>query len=522
MMRTWNSLFFCLMAMAFVLPLTAQLPALIPQPESVVIRSGILNISTGLFVADAIPPEAGKGLRYMMQAGNIDAKVKVKKKPALRLFLERKQKPDAYRMACDSSGITIAASSESGFFYACQTLNQLLALYPAGNIPFFQMEDRPAFSWRGLHLDVCRHFFPAAEVKKILRVMSFYKLNVFHWHLSDDQGWRIEISRYPELQKISSQRNETLVGHASARPPVRDGRPHGGFYTKDEIRSVVAFADSLGIAIVPEIEMPGHAQAAIAAYPWLGVTGKNPGVWTDWGVSSYIMAPKDSVFQFLETVLAEVIDLFPSKYIHIGGDEAIKDQWKASPQIQKQMKDLGLKDEHELQSWFIRRVEKYVNSRGRQIIGWDEILEGGLAPNAAVMSWRGESGGMEAARMKHPVVMSPGSPLYFDHYQSDDRGKEPLAIGGLNTLEKVYQYHPLPARLEEEARPYILGAQANLWTEYIADSHHLEYMAFPRALALAESCWASKEKKDYAGFLSRLESHRKILRDFGVHFRDWK
>lgn len=514
---------FLFVLLCFRLPAQTASPGLIPQPAQIEIQAGFIQLSEGLLFPENMPQEAKKAWSYLQYAANFGQYRRTGKgKAAFRFVSDKKLHPDNYLLRCDSSGITLTASSEKAFFYACQTLNQLMVLHPSGKLPLFQIDDRPAFSWRGLHLDVCRHFFSVAEVKKILRVMSFYKLNVFHWHLTDDQGWRIEISSYPELTRVGSRRKETRVGHAASGPPIRDGIPHGGFYSKEDIRSVVAFADSLGIMVVPEIEMPGHAQAAIAAYPWLGVHGKNPGVWTDWGVSPHILAPSDSVFQFLEAVLGEVIELFPSGYIHIGGDEAIKDQWKSSPRIQKQIRDLGLKDEHELQSWFIRRIEKFVNSKGRQIIGWDEILEGGLAPNAAVMSWRGETGGMEAARLKHPVVMSPGSPLYFDHYQSKDMGTEPLAIGGLNTLEMVYQYHPVPEKLEEAARPYILGAQGNLWTEYIADASQLEYMAFPRALALAEVCWTKKEKKNFPGFLKRLEDHRKILRNFGVQFKNWK
>jgi hexosaminidase len=493
---------------------------LIPSPEKVQFFEGTFSIGNGICIKDTVFREAKKGINYLKNASLIHFNENAKS-PFLYLKKNVKLEPGQYLLRSTRNGIELESGDEAGFFYGCQTLAQLAVLSNPSAFPFFQIEDKPQFQWRGLHLDVVRHFFPVAEVKKILRVMSLYKLNVFHWHLTDDQGWRIEISGYPELQRISSRRNETLIGHAASRPPVRDGQPHVGFYSKEEIRAVVAFADSLGITIVPEIEMPGHAQAAIAAYPWLGVTGKNPGVWTDWGVSPYLYAPSDSVFLFLGDVLNEVMDLFPSRYIHIGGDEAIKDQWKSSKLIQNQIKSLGLKDEHELQSWFIRRIEKIVNARSRQIIGWDEILEGGLAPNAAVMSWRGEAGGIEAAKQKHYVVMSPGSPLYFDHYQSQDPG-EPLAIGGLNTLEKVYSYFPLPPSLNNEEKKYILGAQANLWTEYISSASHLEYMIFPRALALAEACWIRKENKNYADFLIRLEEHRRILKQYGLNFREWK
>ena len=499
-----------------LIPLPAEIRT---DPRS---PNGHLQTSDGLFFKEDIPAEAMKAMTYLRAYGSfISTRQTDQRLPVLSFLKNNQLLPGQYRLHCSAAGIKLFASSAEGFFYACQTLVQLQQLYPNGKIPFAEITDRPTFSWRGLHLDVCRHYFPVEEVKRILRVMSLYKLNVFHWHLTDDQGWRIEIPGYQNLKQIASRRKETLIGHASANPPQRDGIPHEGFYTGDQIRSVVAFADSLGITIVPEIEMPGHAQAAIAAYPWLGVKGENPGVWTDWGVSPWILSPKDSVFTFLEDVLGTVMDLFPFKYIHIGGDEATKDHWKSSPAVQRKIRELGLKDEHELQSWFIRRIEKFVNARGRQIIGWDEILEGGLAPNAGVMSWRGEAGGIEAAGMKHPVVMSPGKPLYFDHYQSDKPG-EPLAIGGLNTLENVYNYHPLPAGLSEETQKYILGAQANLWTEYIATASHLEYMAFPRALALAEACWLGKDKKNYVSFLSRLDAHRNILKGLGVNFREWK
>jgi len=500
----------------------AQRLDLIPAPNELQVSEGKLDLNKGLSLKNEIPQEARKAHRYLLFATGAGSLFSQRNPVySFRFVKEPSLSGDGFRLASDESGIKIEASSENGFFYACQSLAQLLEVYGSGKFPQFRIQDAPAFNWRGLHLDVSRHFFPVAEIKKMLRTMSLYKLNVFHWHLTDDQGWRIEIKGYPELCKTGSRRKETLVGHAAARPEIMDGVEYGGYYTQEEIRSVVAFADTLGITIVPEIEMPGHSQAAVTAYPWLGVTGKNPGVWTKWGVSPFILAPKDSVFTFLENVLSEVMELFPSKYIHIGGDEATKEHWMESEQVQKKIRELGLKDEHELQSWFIQRIEKFVNAKGRQIIGWDEILEGGLAPNAAVMSWRGETGGIQAAKMKHPVVMSPGNPLYFDHYQSE-KSSEPLAIGGLNTLEKVYAYHPLPESLNAEEKKYILGAQANLWTEYIPTESHLEYMAFPRAMALAEACWTAKEKKNYPDFLSRLESHRSLWRRMVVNYREWK
>lgn len=509
------------------LRLSAQSIPLIPAPAKIRLDTGNYIKLSRLEFAMEIREKAQKGYRYFdwVTGGRYRQKSKT---PNMGIYLfDGENMPEgAFRMECsrkdDQFGrITIKAASESGFRHAFQVLYQLMELYDHQRLPCFEIEDAPAFSWRGLHLDVSRHFFEVAEIKKLLRVMSFYRLNVFHWHLTDDQGWRIEIKRYPELCRAGSLRKETLIGHASASPEVFDKTEYAGYYTQREIKLLVAFADSLGITIVPEIEMPGHSQAAVTAYPWLGPTGKKPGVWTKWGVSPWILAPKDSVFTFLEHVLTEVMELFPSKYIHIGGDEATKEQWIASPEVQKKIRSLGLKDEHELQSWFIRRIEQFVNGKGRQIIGWDEILEGGLAPNAAVMSWRGEAGGLEAAAMKHPVVMSPGKPLYFDHYQSDP-GLEPLAIGGLNSLEAVYSYHPLPAGIPQESKSYIMGAQANLWTEYIQNASHLEYMAFPRALALAEACWSGKERKNYSDFLNRLESHRQLLKKFGVNFREWR
>jgi len=354
-----------------------------------------------------------------------------------------------------------------------------------------------------MHLDVCRHFFTVEEVKTYLDIMALHKLNRFHWHLTEDQGWRIEIKQFPRLTEIGSQRKETVIGKNTGE---YDGTPHGGYYTQEGIREVVDYARDRHITVVPEIEMPGHSLAALAAYPELGCTGGPYEVATTWGVFEDVYcAGNQKTMAFLKQVLDEVITLFPSKYIHIGGDECPKTRWENCSRCQKRMRLEGLADEHELQSWFIQEIEHYLNEKGRQIIGWDEIMEGGLAENAAVMSWRGESGGIKAAKSKHYVVMSPNGTCYFDHYQHPDTENEPFAIGGLTTLEDVYNYEPIPAGLTEEEREYIMGAQANLWTEYIPDEDHLQYMMLPRAAALSEVVWSEKEDKDYAEFLTRLD-----------------
>lgn len=349
--------------------------------------------------------------------------------------------------------------------------------------------------------------------------MAMYKLNTFHWHLTEDQGWRLEINQYPKLAEISSWRDETVVGHAS-RSKVYDGIGYGGFYTQKQVKEIVQYATDRFITVVPEIEMPGHSTAVLAAYPELGCTGGPYNVVTTWGVHKDVFcAGKEETFKFLQNVLDEVCELFPSKYIHIGGDECPKDRWKECPDCQKRIKDNGLKDEHELQSYFIKRIEKYLNSKGRQIIGWDEILEGGLAPGASVMSWRGIKGGIEAAKQKHNVVMTPGSHMYFDHYQSKITDKEPLAIGGYLPLDVVYSYEPIPEELSADEQKYIMGAQANVWTEYIATTKYAEYMLFPRVCALAEVVWTPKEKKDFTDFSKRMDTEYLRLYRYGINYR---
>jgi hexosaminidase len=430
--------------------------------------------------------------------------------------------------------VSIRALQPAGLFYGTQTLLQLLPpeIYSAGpvdrewTLPAVAIRDYPRFGWRGLHLDVSRHFMPKEDVLKLIDVMASLKLNVFHWHLTDDQGWRIEIRKYPRLTEIGARRDATLVGHNrdNRENPQFDGVPHGGFYTQDEIREVVAYAAERFITIVPEIDMPGHMQAAIAAYPELGCTGEQVGVRKRWGISEYILNPEDSTVQFCKDVLAEVMELFPSTFIHIGGDEARKTQWEASERIQQLREERGLEDMHAMQSWFIRQIDDFLVASGRRLIGWDEIAEGGLAANAAVMWWRGKKQtgreiALSAIREGHDVVVASNSHLYFDYYQSRDKEREPLAIGGFLPLEKVYAFEPVIEGLTEAEAGHVLGAQGQLWREYLPTTASVEYMAFPRACALAELVWLPREQKDYPGFMERIKVQERRFDAAGVHYR---
>ena len=432
------------------------------------------------------------------------------------------EKEGTYTLTIAPEGIEISASTGAGLFYGLQSLRQLFEAEDTERpssvrIPAITIVDTPRFSWRGLHLDVSRHFQPVSFVKTYIDLMSRYKLNTFHWHLTDDQGWRIAIARYPRLTSVGGCRQETMV-EKHFEPYVGDGTPHCGSYTQAEIRDVVRYAAERYVTVVPEIEMPGHAKAALAAYPELACTPGPFEVRTTWGVDEDVFCPHEATFTFLENVLTEVIDLFPGRYIHVGGDEVPKTRWKASPVAQEIIRREGLKDEEELQSWFIRRIERFLVSKNRRLIGWDEILEGGLAPEATVMSWRGTSGGIAAARQDHDVVMTPNSHLYFDYYQGDARF-EPLAIGGLVTLERVYSYEPVPDSLTAEQSKHILGAQANLWTEYLKTPQSVEYMLWPRALALAELTWSSREARDWQSFQARLPGALRSLGRLGVAYR---
>lgn len=424
---------------------------------------------------------------------------------------------EGYTLNIKPNSIKISANKPAGLFYGVQTLIQILNFDTKKNkIPSLNIEDYPRFKYRGLHLDVGRHFSTPEFVKKYIDLMSQFKFNRFHWHLTEDQGWRIEIKKYPKLTEIGAWRDSTMTGRYRDVPRRFDYTKQGGFYTQDEVRDIVKYAADRYVTIVPEIELPGHSQAALAAYPELACTDGPFNVLPIWGISNEIYCPKEETFKFLEDVLTEVIDLFPGEYIHIGGDEAPKLRWKESKICQDLIKKEGLKDEHELQSYFIQRIEKFVNSKGRKIIGWDEILEGGLAPNAAVMSWRGEIGGIKAAKQKHFVVMTPGDYCYFDHYQSLDPN-EPLAIGGFTPIDKVYSYNPIPEELSDEEAKYIMGAQANLWTEYLPTPELREYMVYPRALALAEVVWTPQDKRDYKDFIRRLLPNQENLATKGIN-----
>ncbi len=428
------------------------------------------------------------------------------------------EKPEAYQLKVNAEGVVISGASEAGVFYGIQTLRKSIPVLE-NSTPVLSY---PRFDYRGAHFDVSRHFFTVEEVKSFIDMMALHNMNRLHWHITDDQGWRIEIKKYPLLTEIGSQRKETVIGHNSGE---YDGKPYGGFYTQEEAREIVAYAAERYITVVPEIDLPGHMQAALAAYPQLGCMGGPYDVWTIWGVSDNVLcAGNDSVLTFIDDVLAEIIDIFPSEYIHIGGDECPKVKWKSCSKCQARIKALGIKsdDKHSkeeyLQSFIINHGEKFLNAHGRQMIGWDETLEGGLAPNATVMSWRGEGGGIEAAKQHHDVIMTPNTYLYFDYYQTKDTENEPMAIGGYLPLERVYSYEPMPRSLTQEEQKYIVGVQANHWTEYIPTFSQLQYMALPRWAALCEIQWSQADKKDYQNFLTRLPQLISLYQTEGYNY----
>jgi hexosaminidase len=427
---------------------------------------------------------------------------------------------EGYELEVTRRGVRLEAPGPAGVFYGLQTLGQLLrpgVSAGAPTIPRVDIDDQPRFEYRGMHLDVGRHFFPVSFVKRYIDLLAAYKMNVFHWHLTEDQGWRLEIQAYPRLTEVGSCREETIL-EKNFDPYVGDGEEHCGFYTQDEVREIVEYAGQRFVTVLPEIEMPGHSVAALAAYPELACTEGPFQVSTRWGVTRDIYCPKEETFDFLQDVLSETMALFPSRYIHIGGDEAPKTAWEESDLAQEVIQREGLADEEELQSWFIRRIEAFLNANGRRLIGWDEILEGGLAPNATVMSWRGMAGGIQAAQEGHDVVMTPTGYAYLDFYQGDTL-QEPLAIGGFTPLEQVYAFEPVPPELSPAQAVHVLGAQGNVWTEYMKTTDHVEYMVLPRMLALSEVAWTPGDQREWSGFLARLAPQLSRLDAAGVNFR---
>lgn len=501
-----------------------QQVAIIPQPNNITTQDGyfMLNSKTGVLFEDEFEVSA-KFLKAFIESGSA---LKLESNDAIQFIKdETLENDEAYQLNVTPDHIFVRAKSDRGAFYAVQSLRQLLPpSFENGSedsevikIPCLTIKDQPQFEYRGMHLDVARHMFSVDFIKSYIDAIAMLKMNTFHWHLTEDQGWRIEIKKYPSLNTVAAYRDETLIGHYSDQPHQFDGKKYGGYYTQEEVKDIVNYAQERFVTIIPEIEMPGHSQAALAAYPELGCTGEQVKVATKWGVFEDIYCTTENTFAFLEDVLDEVVTLFPGTYIHIGGDEAPKTRWKNCERCQNRIKEEGLKDEHELQSYFIARMERYLNSKGKQIIGWDEILEGGLAPNASVMSWRGTSGAIEAAKQKHNVVMTPTSHCYFDYYQSDGEN-EPTAIGGYLPLEKVYGFNPIPEELNQEESKYIIGAQGNVWTEYMPNEDAVEYMAYPRMLAMSEVVWSNSDAKDYEQFVNRLEYFHERMDNLEINY----
>ena len=514
----------------------------VPYPNEVSLKAGSYKVAGAVFhydgnmdalsvqavtdFADRLSKVTGK--QSLVSEGHSRTGINFVVDPALA--------PEEYSLVVNRKAVIIKASALNGFIYAIQTVKQMLPEEIFSDsldqdedwkLKCVVIKDAPRFAYRGMHLDVSRHFWSVDEVKRYLDVMQVHKLNRFHWHLTDDQGWRIEIKKYPRLTEKGAVRKETLVGHLQPKDNVFDGTPYGEglFYTQDQIREVVAYAAARGITVIPEIDLPGHMVAALACYPELGCTSGPYEVWPMWGVADDVLCPgNEKTFEFIENVLSEVADLFPSEYIHIGGDECPKVRWEKCPKCQARIKALGLEAderhsaEYFLQSYVTERVEAFLATRGKRIIGWDEILEGKLAQDATVMSWRGISGGLEAARLGHDAIMTPNSYLYFDYYQSDNQDAEPLAIGGYLPVSKVYSYEPFEEGMTEEEKSHIIGVQANLWTEYITTESQLEYMLLPRLAALSEVQWCQPQNKNWERFEDCVDDVCDIYDQMGYNY----
>ncbi|TVZ60402.1 hexosaminidase [Flavobacteriaceae bacterium MAR_2010_105] len=520
---------------------------IIPKPVSLEMQNGrfLINSKTKISAVSELENEAHYLADLLSHLSNTAITFELGSSGNIQLKLDDTiENDEGYTVSVSYDHVVISGKTAKGVFYGIQTLKQLMPATIDPNttdltLPAVSIQDHPRFVYRGMHLDVGRHLFPVDFIKRYIDLIAMHKLNTFHWHLTEDQGWRIEIKKYPKLTEIGSKRYGTIVGHHPGRS--NDETEYGGFYTQEEVKDIVQYATERHVTIIPEIELPGHASAAIAAYPLLSCFPEEPTVVTNnmgskagkaaqakgspkivqetWGVFDDVFCAGDEqTFQFLEDVLAEVIPLFPSDYIHIGGDECPKSNWKRCPDCQKRIKDHNLVDEHELQSYFIQRIETYLNSKGKKIIGWDEILEGGLAPNATVMSWRGEQGGIEAAKQHHDVIMTPGHSCYFDHYQTENKENEPLAIGGKTTVADVYAYDPTPKELTANERQYILGAQGNVWTEYMTTTDYVEYMILPRMTALSEVVWTPQEAKDWDDFKLRLTKFKNQYDALGLNY----
>ncbi|MFD5146790.1 beta-N-acetylhexosaminidase [Streptomyces sp. NPDC058401] len=523
------------------------MPELIPQPRYArfLPDGGTVELTDPLLDAGPGTAGAARWLRRELGAATgwaLPAPVRGEaygERPVIRLALRpdigRGTGAESYELHATPGSVLLEGADEAGLFYAAQTLRQLLgpaafrrAPLPGAvwRLPVGDLLDGPRFGWRGLMLDVARHFLPKDAVLRYIDLLAAHKLNVLHLHLTDDQGWRMEVKRYPRLTEVGAWRARSRWGHRAS--PLWNETPHGGFYTQDDLREIVAYAAERHVRVVPEIDVPGHSQAAIAAYPELGNTDVVDTaalqVWDDWGVNENVLAPTEAVLRFYEGVFEELLEVFPaevSPFVHIGGDECPKAQWKASAAAQERIRELGVDGEDGLQSWFIRHFDGWLAERGRRLIGWDEILEGGLAPGAAVSSWRGYAGGIAAAEAGHDVVMCPEQQVYLDHRQADG-GDEPMPIGYVRTLEDVYRFEPVPPKLSEEAAAHVLGAQANVWTEVMEDQSRVDYQVFPRLAAFAEVVWSRlplPEERDHADFEARMTEHYRRLDALGVDYR---
>lgn len=518
----------CVTAMCVAAMPNAACFNVIPRPQSVTPLDGKAYNLTGkttIYCDNELAPEAGMLHDFIKQETGMDLKVKVGKK-GNGIFLAVNKaidNPEGYRLKVGSKGITICGASPAGVFYGIQTLRKALpqGIAKSIEVPAVDIHDSPRFAYRGAHIDVSRHFFNVNEVKTYIDMLALHNINRMHMHLSDDQGWRIEIKSRPRLTEVGAWRNQTVIKFDSGY----DGKPHGGFFTQEQAREIVAYAAARHITVIPEIDLPGHMLAALAAYPELGCTGGPYEVWEHWGISCDVLcAGNPEVLKFIKDVLGEIADIFPSKYIHIGGDECPKDEWEECPKCQAKMDELGFIEtedrprEEQMQAYIMQQAEAFLASKGRKVIGWDEILEGGLGPDVTIHSWRGMEGAIEAIKQGHDAILSPTSHFYFDYYQSKDTDNEPFAIGGYIPVKKVYSFNPMPEGVTPEQAKHIIGVQANVWSEFIPTFSHLQYMALPRMAALAEVQWCQQEARNYSEFLERLPQLAALYRTNGYNY----